>query len=90
MSVLRVENSPSVVYYTERGMAWVKGKWLGTGTNYFLYNRELRRFQYEWTKACIIPTRVEAEYIASKNPLWKVMTLGEAEALFSRYGDRRP
>ena len=90
MSLLKVENSPSVVYYKNRGMAWVKGNWLATGTNYFLYNQEKRCLQYEWTKACIIPTRVEAEYIASKVPHWEVMSLEEAETLFSKYGDRRP
>ena len=88
--MLVTKDEPCVVYWKERTCAWVKGHWLATGMYYELYDREQKRFVDAFRKACIFPSRVEAEALAAQHPKWEVMTLVEAETLFSREGDRRP
>ena len=85
-----VDNGPHIVCWSERTCAWVKGKWLATGRYYELYDREQRRYVDGFTKACIFPTRVEAEAQAAKDPRAETMSLVRAEELFLREGDRRP
>jgi hypothetical protein len=90
MAMAPSSNTPCVVYWSERACGWVKGKWLATGTYYELYDREQHRFVDGFTKACVFPSLAEAEVIAGRHPLWKIMPLTEAERLFLREGDTRP
>lgn len=90
MTLLPVnDNGPHVVYWCEKQVARMRGEYM-TGWYYELYDREQRRFIDGFTKACIFPTRVEAEAVASKGLTWKTMSLQRAEELFSREGDRLP
>lgn len=90
MLEMHVDNGPHIVYWTSRQVARMRGNEYATGQYYELYDREQRRFIDGFTKACIFPTRVEAEAMAAKNPTWKTMSLREAEALFLRDGDPLP
>lgn len=85
-----IDNGPHIVYWSSRQVAKVRGGEYATGWYYELYDREQRRFIDGFTKACVFPTRVEAEAVASKNPTWQTMPLSRAEELFLRYGDTLP